>query len=74
MSCLGCSNGALRDGTDADRDKMLRRMAARGLVNCLLSNFRATFHSTDHRCARWAPADEKTTAARIAWHDKNKAT
>ena len=67
MTCLTCTHGALRDATDADRDKILRRMAKQRLVNCHKSPFRASFHGADHHCNQFAQADEKTAEARRRW-------
>lgn len=67
MGCLECAHGALRDATDAERDKILRRMAKHRLVNCTKSPFRATFHAAGHKCKRFAQADEKTAEARRRW-------
>jgi len=71
VTCLTCAHAALRDATDGERDKILRRMAAQGAINCLLSDYRAGFHATDHRCDRWEPAADSVTTARLAWADKH---
>lgn len=75
MTCTTCANTQIRDPLDHDRTALLMRMAALGYLNCVLSPYRASFHGMNHRCARWAQADEKTLAARSEWLAKNhKAT
>lgn len=66
-SCLTCSHGALRDKGNEERDKLLRRMAKLGFINCTDSDFSATFHAHAHTCRAHSPTDEQTTAARRAW-------
>lgn len=66
-ACITCSHGALRDRTDADRDKSLRRMAAQRFINCTLSPLKATFRSFSSTCKKFAPADEATAVARVSW-------
>lgn len=41
MTCLTCTHAAFRDSADQERDRILRRMAAAGFVNCIRSAFRA---------------------------------
>lgn len=67
MTCLTCTHGALRDAADPKRDEILRRMAKQRLVNCIESPYRATFHRIEHRCNKFAQADEKTAEARRQW-------
>lgn len=57
----------MRDPVDVERDRFLVRLAKRGFVNCTASQFRASFHSTDHRCDKFRPASDEVTAARRKW-------
>jgi hypothetical protein len=74
MPCLTCAKAAMRDTADQERDKLLRRMAALGAINCTLSPFRATFFALDATCTRYVEADPDTVAKRQAWAAKNQAT
>ncbi len=70
MSCLTCAHAALRDQSDEPRDRVLRRMAAMGLLNCSLSNLRAGFFPLMHVCPRYQPAAPDIAAARQAWAEQ----
>lgn len=72
-SCLICKHAALRDTTDADRDKVLRRMAAHGFVNCTASEFRATFKAFSLTCAKFAAAPAEVSESRRDWASKRRA-
>jgi hypothetical protein len=67
MSCLTCASAALRDPSDVERDRTLRRMAALGAVNCTRSPFRASFHAPEHTCPRWTQAAPAVVQARQEW-------
>lgn len=68
--CLTCDNGAIGDRSDVERHKILRSMLELGLVNCLLSPFRASFRSMNHCCGAFKPASEDVAAARVRWVEK----
>jgi hypothetical protein len=73
MTCLTCASAALRDSADKERDRILRRMAAAGFINCVRSAHRASFHPSSHRCADWRQAAPEVVRGRQEWAQRKTA-
>lgn len=73
MTCLNCNHGALKDATNADRNKALRGMAKSGFINCLKSDQRADFFPFKHECPSYEAASAETQKARETWAAKEVA-
>lgn len=64
MTCLVCVHSSARDKVDIKRDRTLREMFALGMINCIKSEGRATFHSFDHRCEMFSPLPQDKATMR----------
>jgi hypothetical protein len=66
-TCLTCTNTQLFDKLDTHRSARLQELAARHLLVCNLTEYRAGYHWVHHTCKRANEAPSDVVKLRIEW-------